>query len=84
MVLREMTAGDVFGEVALLTRGKRTATVEAVEDAEAHVISRSWFEEELGPQHWLSVFVRTLAERFAENSDRLAALEAGAGRGRPG
>ncbi len=76
VVLREMEGGDVFGEVALLTEGKRTASVEAVEEVEAFVLSRAFFEEELGTSHWLSLFVRTLAARFRENSARLAELEA--------
>ncbi|MBI5490680.1 MAG: cyclic nucleotide-binding domain-containing protein [Deltaproteobacteria bacterium] len=75
--LREMSAGDVFGEVALLVGGKRTASVEALEDVEAWVLSRDFFEEELGASHWLSLFVRTIAARFRENSDRLAELETG-------
>ncbi|MBI5500382.1 MAG: cyclic nucleotide-binding domain-containing protein [Deltaproteobacteria bacterium] len=82
VVLREMVEGDVFGEVALLTQGKRTASVEALEDVEVLVIERSFFEEELGTNHWLSMFVRTLAARFTENSARMAELEAASSRPR--
>ncbi len=74
-VLREMGPGDVFGETAVLTRGARTASVEAVDALRVMVITRDSFGDELGGNPWLAAFVRTLAERFRETDERCTALQ---------
>jgi serine/threonine-protein kinase len=66
-VLREVGAGDVFGEMALLTRSVRTASIEALEDCLLTVLSRDVFEREVDAMKpWMSAFARTLAARFRE------------------
>lgn len=42
--VRDLSAGDYFGEVALLTAGLRTATVTAKSEARAYSLSREGFE----------------------------------------
>ena len=45
IVLTELTTGDYFGEMALIDRNKRSATVTAMEDTQLTVISRQSFRE---------------------------------------
>ena len=66
-LVREMGPGDAFGEMSILSAGRRTATVSAVEETEVEVIDEAVFERELqSMKPWMSRFVRTLASRFAE------------------
>jgi serine/threonine-protein kinase len=66
-ILREVGAGDVFGEMAILTGSARTASVEALEDCLVTVLSRDVFEREVDAMKpWMSAFARTLAARFRE------------------
>ena len=65
--VREMSAGESFGEMAILSPGPRTATVLALTDVEAEVVTRVIFEQELASMKpWLSAVVHTLADRFRE------------------
>lgn len=67
--VREMGEGESFGEMAILSPGPRTATVVAMTDVEAEVVTRATFEQELGSMKpWLAAVVRTLADRFRERS----------------
>jgi CRP-like cAMP-binding protein len=71
LVLRRMGPGDVFGEMAVLSRLPRTATVEAVDAVTALVLTRSVLEEGLGADSWVGSLVRKLADRFRELDQRL-------------
>jgi serine/threonine-protein kinase len=65
--LREVSPGEVFGEMAILTASARTASVEALEDCLLTVVSRDIFEREVGAMKpWMGAFARTLATRFRE------------------
>jgi serine/threonine-protein kinase len=75
LVLRQMGPGDVFGETAVFTSQPRSASVEALDEVGALVITREELEHGLGMSHWLTPFVRTLAERFREVDTRRAELE---------
>ena len=70
-VLRAVGPGEVFGEVALFTSSPRTASVEAVTDVKAVVVTPESLAQELESTSWLRAFIRTAAERFAE-ADRRA------------
>jgi serine/threonine-protein kinase len=73
-ILREVGAGDVFGEMAILTSSVRTASVEALEDCLLTVLSREVFEREVDAMKpWMSAFARTLAARFRELEEATAA-----------
>lgn len=69
--LRELGAGDVFGEMAILTGGARTSSIEALTDLELREVSRQVLEEGLGLETAMGAFVKTLAERFAELETRV-------------
>lgn len=71
-VLRTLEAGGVFGEMAVLTGGTRTASVEAVGDVELKVVTREALEANLGLDGWFGAFVRVLAERFREMEERIS------------
>ncbi|MFN7950175.1 MAG: protein kinase [bacterium] len=74
VVLRRMEAGEVFGETAIFARTRRSASVRAVTAVRVTVISRDALLDELGASSWMTPFVRTLAERFAEESRQVTAL----------
>lgn len=65
-VVRHLGPGDVFGELAVLTGARRSASIDAVTELRVQVVSREMLESGLGMQSWVGVFVRTLATRFAE------------------
>ncbi|MEM6960026.1 MAG: cyclic nucleotide-binding domain-containing protein [Myxococcota bacterium] len=67
-LIRRMEAGEVFGEMAILSPGPRTATVCAETDVVCEVLTAEVFERELDAMKpWMSAFVRTLADRFRES-----------------
>lgn len=70
LVLREMTSGDVFGEMAILAPGPRTATVTAIEPTTVHVVTADTLDREVDAMKpWMGSFVRTLAKRFREREN---------------
>jgi len=77
--MRIMGAGDVVGETAVLTAGRRSASVVALEEVTALVVTRDSFERELGTGSWMGVFTRALAGRFRELDTRLSAMRRDAG-----
>lgn len=65
--IREMGPGDAFGEMAILSPGPRTATVRAVDEVTVEVVNGAALAQELNTMKpWMSMFVRTLADRFRE------------------
>jgi serine/threonine-protein kinase len=70
-VLRQMGPGDVFGELALLSSRPRSASVAAVEDLEAFVVTREVFEREVHADSWVVSLLRTLVSRFRELEQEL-------------
>ena len=75
IILRELTAGKVFGEIAVFSSRPRTASVEAVERTTVRVVSQKYIEDELGMGFWLSVFVKALADLFRERDSVAVELE---------
>lgn len=66
--IAEIGPGEIVGEAALLTGGQRTATVVALTEVVARMITREAMEAELGERAWLGALVRQLASRFHELS----------------
>ena len=69
--LREMAAGDVFGEMALLSSRPRSASVVALEDVTAIVVTREALAREVHSESWLLPLLRTLVDRFRELEERV-------------
>jgi CRP-like cAMP-binding protein len=70
MVLSILGPGDVFGEIALLDRQPRSATVSALEACELLVIERGAFQALLARSPSLSLsLMRVMAKRLRELSD---------------
>ncbi len=68
--LREMGPGEVFGEMAILAPGPRTASVVAVEDSQLRVVTAEALSRELDSlKPWMGAFVRALATRFREREE---------------
>jgi serine/threonine-protein kinase len=72
-VLRRMGPGEVFGETAIISACRRTASVEAIDEVSATVVTREALEREVGGS-WLSIFVHALASRFQEIDAKLSEL----------
>lgn len=70
--LRLMGPGDVFGETAIFSAGRRSATVEAIDDVEVTVVTSEILTQGLGLSSWMGDFVKALANRFREADERLA------------
>jgi serine/threonine-protein kinase len=64
--LRMLGPGDVFGEGALFAAGTRNASVVAVDEVTAIVVSRESIHDELALDSWMGAFVRALAVRYRD------------------
>lgn len=69
-----LTTGDMFGEMALVTHERRSATVKALEDGYAFVLNEITFYRLLTKKVAIQILlnmVRTLAHRLKEANARL-------------
>jgi serine/threonine-protein kinase len=65
--LKTIGPGDVFGEMAILTEGPRTASVYATEPTTLLVITSQVLEQELAAlKPWMARILTSLASRFRE------------------
>jgi eukaryotic-like serine/threonine-protein kinase len=65
--LNTIGAGDVFGEMAILTEGPRTATVAATERTTVLVITAEALEQEMAAlKPWMATLLKSLASRFRD------------------
>jgi serine/threonine-protein kinase len=80
-VLASMSAGDVFGEMALLLDEPRAASVEAVTPVSVLVLDKHTMIEGLGVNGWTGALVRALAQRFRtlEQAVRKSGMRRGEG-----
>lgn len=66
-LLQALGPGDVFGEMAAITEGSRTATVVATEDTVALVVKGDVLEREIeAMKPWMARLLHSLASRFRE------------------
>ena len=71
--IREMGKGEVFGEMAILSPGPRTATVIAKEDSVLRLVTAADLQGEMDAlKPWMRAFVSTLAARFREREESRA------------
>jgi serine/threonine-protein kinase len=62
-----LEAGAVFGEMAILTRGPRAATVVAAEPTTVLVVTSAVLEQELAAlKPWMATLLKSLAVRFRD------------------
>jgi serine/threonine-protein kinase len=73
--LREMGPGEVFGETAILSNKPRSASVRAVTDVLAMVVTAETLSTALGLNDWMGTFVKALANRFRDVDEKLRLLE---------
>jgi serine/threonine-protein kinase len=72
VTVRRLSAGSVFGETAVLSGGRRTASVEAETDVVVSVVSKDLLEQNLGLDTPFGAFIFALADRFRELDERVA------------
>jgi eukaryotic-like serine/threonine-protein kinase len=64
--LRTLGPGEVFGEGALFAREPRNASIVAVDDVTAIVLTQQVLDRELGSDSWLGTFIRALTARYRD------------------
>ena len=72
--IAELRTGDMFGEMALVNKEPRSATVSAVNDSRLFVLSESTFERLLTKRAAIKILlniVRTLSHRLKDANKRL-------------
>jgi serine/threonine-protein kinase len=75
--LRMLGAGDVFGETAILASTPRTASVRAITQVVAMIVTAEVLEREVDAMKpWMGSFIGALARRFSDVENR--ALESAA------
>lgn len=75
ILLATLSSGDIFGEMALINNGVRSATVVTAEQTELICISREVFQDKIArTDPIVALFLRTLLERFSEARERLLSL----------
>lgn len=70
--LATLQAGAVVGEAAVFSAAQRTASVVAVDEVTAVVVTRKQLESELGLNTWVGSLVKALADRFFSMNDRFS------------
>jgi len=72
VVIAELGPGDLFGEMALVSDGTRSATATALEETRVAAIHRSQLDAAMDDADpVLKLFMRVLLERFHEASEKL-------------
>lgn len=65
--LHHIDVGGVFGEMAILTKSRRTATVTAAETTTVLVVTQQVLEQELAAlKPWMATLLKSLAVRFRD------------------
>lgn len=68
--LATLGPGAVVGEASVFRASVRSASVVAVDDVQAVVVTRKQLEHELGLNSWIGSLVKALADRFFTMNDR--------------
>jgi len=68
--------GDVFGELALVPEGRRTAMVRALDTVEVAVLDREKLQRDLAGNLWMGRLLPTLVNRVLTRDRRLAETRA--------
>lgn len=68
--LATLQKGAVVGEAAVFRQSLRTASVVAIDEVTAVVVTRKQLESELGLNTWVGSLVKALADRFFATNDR--------------
>jgi serine/threonine-protein kinase len=70
-VVRQLGAGDVFGEMAILSAGPRTASVVAMEPTVVLVLTQAALEQEMAAlKPWMATLLKSVASKFRDVDTR--------------
>lgn len=73
-VIRQLGPGEVFGEMGLITREPRSASVRCLEPVTVAVITRGGLERELNGRGMIGLLLDAIARRFLDVDAKLDAL----------
>jgi CRP-like cAMP-binding protein len=77
IVIAVFKSGDIFGEVAYITKAARSATASAIGDTTVGVIDRNFFDQEFNKLSGdFQSILKIMANRLKKTTDVLIAFEA--------
>lgn len=72
IVIAQLNAGEIIGEVAYITKGARSATATALGKTKIGTIDRKYFDDEFnGISHDFQTILKTMARRLKMTTDAL-------------
>jgi serine/threonine protein kinase len=74
-LIRSMRPGEIFGELAVLTRKPRSATVVAKTDVSLRLVSQEALDRELAQNPILASFMSAVTSRFSDLEARMSASQ---------
>jgi voltage-gated potassium channel len=75
VVYATLASGDFFGEIALLLREPRTASVRAVDYCDLYVLSNAAFKRILARHPGVAAYITAIAKKRQEESEQLQERE---------
>jgi eukaryotic-like serine/threonine-protein kinase len=69
-ILRKMCPGELFGELAVISKKPRTASVEALSDVTLLEINNKTLKSGLGSNQWIGILLNSLVNRFLEAEEK--------------
>lgn len=76
VILNTLGAGDILGEMALITKDVRSASAEALEECEVLIMDNGLFQRNLSRlPPWMNNAIMTLAQRLARSDGELTEIK---------
>lgn len=73
--IREIGPGEIVGEISIFANQARSASVKAITEVTAVVITQEQIQGDSEHGYWIGLLTRSLAERFLEKERQIERLE---------